>query len=99
MSDLENSNNPNIENKVTIQKWEKIAKHRCVSSFDILKLGNTIQKKGIRPKDALHIACAIVSNCKFFITTDKGLTNKIIDNIRILNPIDFVREMDDHNEN
>jgi len=49
---------------------------------------------GIRAKDALHIACAIKSGCDCFITTDKGLLKKHIDNIIIINPIDFVREME-----
>ena len=36
MSDLENSNNPNIENRNAIQSWENIAKYRCNSSENIL---------------------------------------------------------------
>jgi len=50
---------------------------------------------GIKPKDALHIACAIKSGCEYFITTDNRLTNKTIPNIKIINPIDFVRETED----
>ena len=50
--------------------------------------------QGIKAKDALHLACAIESGCDYFITTDKGLTNKSVDNIIIINPIDFVREME-----
>ena len=50
---------------------------------------------GIKPKDALHLACAIESGCDYFITTDKGLINKAVPDIKIINPIDFVREMED----
>jgi len=56
-------------------------------------------EKGIRANDALHIACAIDSRCEYFITTDAGLTNKEIDGIKIINPIDFVRKMEEGNEN
>jgi len=45
--------------------------------------------------NALHIACAIERKCDYFITTDNGLTSKTIADIRIRNPIDFVREMED----
>jgi len=99
MSDFENDNNPNIENKKSIQIWENISKYKCKSSQDILIRGSKIREKGIRANDALHIACAIESQCKYFITTDANLTNKKIEEIKIINPIDFVREMEEENEN
>ena len=98
MSDFENNNNPNIENRISIQKWETIAKFKCKSLQEILTLGNKIKQKGIHANDALHIACALVSQCKYFITTDIGLVNKQIEDIQIINPIDFVRKMEEHND-
>ena len=49
---------------------------------------------GIKPMDALHIACAQVLECQYFLTVDKGILKKAgaITRIRILNPIDFVIE-------
>jgi len=99
MSDFENNNNPNIENKNTIQLWENIAKYKCKSSEHIFIQGKKIEQKGIRANDALHIACAAESQCEYFITTDTGLTNKKIEGIQIINPIDFVRKMEERNEN
>ena len=64
-----------------------------------MTLGSKIARKGIRANDALHIACAIESRCEYFITTDTGLTNKKIEEIKIINPIDFVRKMEEQNEN
>jgi len=98
MSDLENKHNPNIENKKSIQLWEDIAVYKCKSSDKIFKLGKEIMKNGIRANDALHIACAIESRCEYFLTTDTGVLNKKIDNINIINPIDFVREMEGNYE-
>jgi predicted nucleic acid-binding protein len=98
MSDFENNNNPNIENKNSIQQWENIAKYKCKSSESILKYGKQIEQLKIRPNDALHISCAIESQCEYFITTDGGLTNKTIDGIKIKNPVDFVIEMEGKNE-
>ena len=99
MSDFENSNNPNIENKKSIQLWEDLAEYKCKSSENILKQAKKIKDKGIRAKDALHIACAVQSQCEYFITTDQGLINKNIEGIQIINPIDFVRKMEEQNEN
>jgi predicted nucleic acid-binding protein len=98
MSDFENSSNPYIENKSSIQAWEHIAKYKCRSSEDILALGIEIGKLGIRTNDALHIACAIKSECEYFITTDTGLTKKVIDKIQVINPIDFVRKTEGNND-
>ncbi len=63
-----------------------------VASISIVE----VFKKGINAKDALHISCAIYSNCEYFITTDKKLLNKNnnIEGIKILNPIEFVNEME-----
>lgn len=98
MSDFENSNNPNEENKNAIQEWENIAKYKCKSSGKIFELGKQIEQNKIRSSDALHIACAIESQCDYFITTDGGLINKSMDEIKIVNPIDFIREMEEQNE-
>ena len=91
MSDIENSVNPNIESKHSIQAWESIARYKCKSSEKILNLSRELKKANIRTKDSLHIACAVESGCEYFITTDSGLLNKNVKNIRIINPIDFVR--------
>jgi predicted nucleic acid-binding protein len=99
MSDFENAKNPYAENKKAVQLWENISKYKCKSSEKILAQGGKIEKKGIRASDALHIACAIESQCGYFITTDAGLTNKKIEGIKIINPIDFVRKTEERNEN
>ena len=75
--------------------WEDIAIYRCKSSANILTIGKKILEKNIRVKDALHIASAIESKCEYFITTDYGLLNKDFEEIKIINPIDFVRNMEE----
>jgi predicted nucleic acid-binding protein len=52
----------------------------------------------IKPKDSLNIACAIVSNCDYFITTDIKLLNKNINGIKIINPMDFIIAMEEKDE-
>ncbi|MDR1997508.1 MAG: PIN domain-containing protein [Candidatus Margulisbacteria bacterium] len=94
MSDYENQDNPYEEKRNAIQIWKTIARHYCPSSPDILKQGKIIEKLGIMPKDALHIACALQSACAYFITTDTGLLHKKIDRIVLASPVDFVREVE-----
>jgi predicted nucleic acid-binding protein len=95
MLDYENDMNPYEEKRNAIAPWKKIANDYCVSSNDILSAGRKIAEYGIRAKDALHIACAIKSGCEYFITTDEKLTDKTLTNIKIINPIDFVREVEE----
>lgn len=95
MLDYENVENPYEEKRNAIAPWKDIAQEYCPASDDILSSGRDIMEHGIKAKDALHIACAIKSDCDYFITTDGKLTNKDISNIKIINPIDFVRETEE----
>jgi predicted nucleic acid-binding protein len=92
MLDFENSANPYEEKRNAIAPWKEIADEYCPSSDDIVAAGHKIMRHGIKAKDALHLACAIKSGCDYFITTDDDLTSKNIADIKIINPIDFVRK-------
>jgi predicted nucleic acid-binding protein len=95
MLDMENGDSPYKEKRNAIAPWKEIADDYCPSSDEILSAGIKILELGIKAKDALHIACAIKSGCDYFITTDKRILNKSVANIKIINPIDFVRETED----
>jgi len=100
MLDFENNNNPYEDRKNSVALWKNIANEYCTSSDDILSLGKEIMKYGIKEFDSLHIACAITNGCDYFITTDKKLLNKFVTKIKIINPINFILEMEDiANEN
>ena len=98
MLDYENGKNPYEEKRNMVAPWKEIAEDFCPPSEHILSRGKMIMNLDVKNNDALHIACAIERKCEYFITTDKRLTNKHIDEIIIINPIDFVREMEDKNE-
>jgi hypothetical protein len=92
--DYENGRNPFEEKRNVIAPWKEIAEDYCPQSDAVRSRGKEVMKKGIKELDALHIACAIEANCDYFITVDKGLLNKTVDGIRIINPIIFVLEME-----
>ena len=58
---------------------------------DIKPISECIMKSGIKNKDAIHLACAIIAGCDYFITTDNRILNYKTDRIKIANPIEFVR--------
>ena len=60
---------------------------------EILKSGKDLNNKNIKKKDALHIACAIKAECEYFLTTDNKILNKDISQVKVINPIDFVRQL------
>ena len=91
MMDYEASFNPFSDRKTQIFKWKKIALIDIDESEEILLLANEIRKKNIKPKDSLHLACAIEAGCDYFITTDGKVLNKSIEKIIIIDPIDFIR--------
>ena len=49
-------------------------------------------------KDALHLACAILSSCDYFITTDIRLLKYKTNRIRLADPVQFVREMEEDDD-
>jgi predicted nucleic acid-binding protein len=96
MNEYENNDNPYEDKREAIKVWEKIARQVCVPNDRILVRGKEIQKAKVKPKDSLHISCAIESECEYFITTDIPLLKKqaLVLELKVINPIDFVRKME-----
>ena len=91
MMDYEILNNPFQDRGEAFMKWKNLAVIDIEPIIKILNKGIEIQKKLIKEKDALHIACAIEAECKYFLTTDKKLLNKNINEITIINPQNFIQ--------
>jgi predicted nucleic acid-binding protein len=89
--DYEISFNPFLDRKNQILKWKNIAIVDIDESEKIIAKANEIMNKNIKPKDSLHLACAIEAKCNYFITTDGKILNKAVEEIMVIDPIDFVR--------
>jgi predicted nucleic acid-binding protein len=90
--DYENSANPFDERKETIANWKKYATIDTGQTTSILELAHQIHANRIKPKDALHISCAIAMQCEYFITTDLFLIKKLANfvKIKVISPTDFI---------
>lgn len=55
---------------------------------------NEIMKTGIKFKDACHIASAIYAKCEYLISTDIRLLKYRTNEIKMINPVDFLIEKD-----
>ena len=89
--DYENAANPYQNRKQAIAKWKGIAVLDVDASETIINCGKEIMLKGIKKKDALHLACAIEAKCDYFLSTDKKLLKTVFDEIIVTNPIDFIK--------
>ena len=92
MMDYEISANPFYDRQLAFMKWKNIAVLDIDPTERILIKGREIMQKNIKQKDAIHIACAIKAECDYFLTTDRKVLNKNIQEIKIINPLDFIRQ-------
>jgi len=90
--DYENFQNPFSERKQVIGRWKKIACSDIEESEEILKIADRIMEYGVKSKDALHLACAIDGECRYFFTTDDILIKKMKHKmkIKVMNPVEFI---------
>ena len=88
--------NPVRRRRRLILSWKENAVADVVSDEDVLARGKEFQQLGVKPKDALHLASALRAGCDWFLTTDRGILNKVeeIEGMRVANPIDFIMKED-----
>lgn len=68
----------------------KNASEYVEQSDTVVNMTNELIKKGIKTKDAAHLACAIYTKCDYFITTDDKILKYNDSRIHIISPIDFI---------
>ncbi|MCF6270884.1 MAG: PIN domain-containing protein [Melioribacteraceae bacterium] len=84
--------NPFIERKNTIIEWKKIATEKIVENKNIINKASEITRFRVKPKDALHVACAIEGRAEYFLTTDDKLLKKLAKarELIVINPVNFI---------
>ena len=91
--DDENAAHPYDERRQDIQQREALADVLTPETPDILTDMNRCIAAGVKPVDALHVACAMALQRDIFLTVDTGIHTKKhnIYGVRILNPLDCMR--------
>lgn len=95
--DFENSNNRSMQKKMAIEKFMKENTTLYVSNKnekDITKLAHAVMETGIKEKDAFHVACAVIAECNYFVTTDDRLLKYQSEKIKLVTPGEFIRRME-----
>lgn len=95
--EFENDQNPYNERQQAIQAWKRLAVTDVEESPALMEIAQKLLLQGIRVKDALHVACAVVGQAECFFTTDDKLLKKLQSSaiIKALNPMDYIREIGD----
>ena len=89
--EYENSGNPSSAKKKEIKNFFKLSKEYVDKREDVVSIAKEFNAKGIKPKDALNLACAVYADCDFFISTDEELLQFRDNRIRVISPADFSR--------
>ena len=92
--DYENSLNPYDDVRQEVDFLSSIASKSILPSDTIVTQTMKFESMGIKPRDALHVACALEAGADYFLTCDDKLINKAssIRGLKILNPIRFIEE-------
>ncbi len=92
--DLENDNNPYEERRKQIDEWKIYSAVDVKENSEIIEKAKNLINKGLRKLDALHIACAIFSQCGYFLTTDDKVLkkNNLIAELKVADPFLFIKE-------
>jgi predicted nucleic acid-binding protein len=93
--DYENNRNPYQERKVRIKKWKKYAVEDIEENSKVIETAKQLNEKGFHKIDSLHIACAIIAKCEYFLTTDDQILKRarLLNDIKINDPIGFIKEI------
>ena len=94
----ENAANRFVGKRQDIQAFIDRYTHTYVSEAsdsNVKAMAGEIMSTGIKLMDACHVSCAILSGCRYFITTDKRLLKYRSERIIMINPVTFIVEMED----
>lgn len=97
--DYENDSNPFEERRESIKRWKKTAVVDIEETEWIIEKARDLVNRGVKSKDALHVACAVASRCNYFLTTDIELIKKLknFEEIVVINPLSYISLMEELN--
>lgn len=98
--DIENSANPDLNRKVAIADWQQLGVEDVSANERVEAAAEALSRIGVKPMDALHVACAMEASAEYFLTTDNALLRKMAkhDSICVVDPVDFVRRLKGEND-
>jgi len=95
--DYEIEQSKKLERTRLIWPWKHGAAVYIRANEEIRIRANDFQAMGIKPFDALHLACAEHAGCDWFLTVDRGILKKLsaVGTMRVANPIEYRGDQDE----
>ena len=91
----ENSKNPYMLRQRTVRGFveDYVSVYIDIDRSDEVKeIAETIMKTGVKTADAFHVACSIIAESDFFISTDDRLLKYQTERVKLIDPVTFIRE-------
>ena len=89
--EYENSKNPFFKRKIWISAYLSKATFYQKINLKIKERAKEITKLKITPIDSLHLSSAEVAKVDYFLTCDYNIIRKYKGNLKVMNPVDFIR--------
>lgn len=64
-------------------------------SADVEEIAASIMRTGVKEKDAVHVASALLAKCKFFVSTDDRLLKYQNEIMRVVSPCELIRLLEE----
>jgi predicted nucleic acid-binding protein len=90
--EYENSLNPYNDIRAEAEQMAQFTAETVDATEDIRQMTKHYESKGVKPRDALHVACAEHASATYFITCDDKLLKKqavLPIRVKLLNPLDY----------
>jgi predicted nucleic acid-binding protein len=94
--EYENSRNPHQLRRAWVNRVTTFAADHQLVNEEIRRRGETLEQGGLKPIDALHVACAETAKADYFVTCDDRLINRYQrlqqdTELMVCNPTELVR--------
>jgi len=96
----ENNLNPNLDRRSTAVLLSQKAVREIEPNEEIREQAQKFEKINIKSRDALHLACAELTGCGYFLTCDDKLIKKCRQlnlKVKVMGPVEFVNLMEHQN--
>ena len=96
--DFEISRIPDLDKRVMVQILSTMQDAHVKVDAGVEKRAFELKRLGLKPLDALHVACAEKTRAEVFLTTDDNLLSKAVQNqiilkVKVENPLRWVMEV------
>jgi predicted nucleic acid-binding protein len=91
--EYETSLNPYPDIRIEVEHMAQFAAETVEATEEIRRIAKTYESHGVKPRDALHVACAEISGVADFVTCDDKLLKKqrvLPVRVTLINPIEFI---------